>query len=186
MTWLSTTQMSVYYFVFECWIWIILFIYRFNSFFSFFFFRFLFFVKYFSKCESVHVYVSEWVIWILTLNAELIMENQSMAVELLALVKVLQLLQQLCLDGENCAVDRHALDVVLDIVLLVQEALPIVPAIFWDWIEYLFSRFAYFCSMIGRIWFKVMNFSSFKVMTNGNWFSSPPNSETPNQKHSTE
>lgn len=66
--------------------------FRFNIFiFSLFCFLYFVFSIYFPKCESVNVYVNEWVIWILTLNAELIMANQSMAVELLALVKVLQL-----------------------------------------------------------------------------------------------
>lgn len=50
-----------------------------------------------------------------------------MAVVLLVLVTVLHCLPLLCLDVKNCAVDRHGLDVVSDIVWWGQEALPTVP-----------------------------------------------------------
>lgn len=62
-----------------------------------------------------------------TSNAELIMANRLMAAVLLVLVVLWLLSQPLYLGAGNFFVDRYVLDAVLDTVLIIQEALPIVP-----------------------------------------------------------
>lgn len=64
---------------------------------------------------------------LLTLNVELIMVSQSMAGVWLVLVAVLHCSLLLCRDVKSFVAAQHGLGVVSDIVLLAQEALPIVP-----------------------------------------------------------
>lgn len=89
-------------------------------------------------CESVSVFVrvslmENVCVWfgivLLTLNVELIMVSQSMAGVWLVLVTMLHCSLLLCRDVESFVAAQHGLGVVLDSVLLAQEALPIVPVI---------------------------------------------------------
>lgn len=81
-----------------------------------------------SIMEKVCVYVWFGIV-LLTLNVELIMVSQSMAGVWLVLVTMLHYSLLLCRDVESFVAAQHGLGAVLDIVLLAQEALPIVPGI---------------------------------------------------------
>lgn len=81
------------------------------------------------KCKYVCVfffYLFHCIV-VLTLNVELIMVSRSMAGVWLVLVKVLHYSLLLYRDVKSFDAVQHGLDVALDIVLLAQEALPIVP-----------------------------------------------------------
>lgn len=78
-------------------------------------------------CVSMIENVCEFGIGLLTLNVESKVVSQSMAGVWLALVTVLHYSRLLYRDVKSFAAAQHGLDVALDIVLLAQEALPIVP-----------------------------------------------------------